>query len=116
MSTTDRADRPQPMADLAPRSVKALTEYLYAFDDHGWAKDAPGCWLVYAEDGTEYRVDTDTGGCSCDDAFYRQPDGGCKHLRRVEFIIGERAIPAWVNHNHVDSYLLRERDARRSED
>lgn len=102
----------QPLSDLESRSVSALLEYLYAFDDHGWAADADGLWLVYAEDGTQYRVDVETGACNCDDAWYRQPDGGCKHVRRVEFLIGEREIPSWVDRRKVDSWLLNERDAR----
>lgn len=112
MMDADRAIRPQPLSDLSQRSVSALTEYLYAFDDHGWAADAPGCWLVYAEDGSEYRVDAETGSCTCDDAFYRDPEGGCKHLRRVEFLTGDRDIPEWVDTRNVDPWLLRERDTR----
>lgn len=112
MAVADRSDRdaPQSLCDLESRSVSALTEYLYAFDGHGWARDAPGCWVVYAEDGTRYRVDVEQGACTCDDAFYRDPNGGCKHIRRVEFLIGEREIPRWVDQRHIDTWLVERLD------
>lgn len=100
------------VGQLDKRDVRALTEYLYAFDDLGWAADAEGCWLVYAEDGTEHRVDAVEGACDCDDAFYRDPDGGCKHVRRVRFVTGEREIPVWADRSCIDPWLLEQRAER----
>lgn len=97
---------------LDERDARALTEYLYAFDDLGWAADADGCWLVYAEGGGEHRVDVETGACDCDDAFYRDPVGGCKHVRRIEFVTGEREIPAWADRSRIDPWLLEQRAER----
>lgn len=101
-ATTQRS----PPRDLDSRSISALTELLFAFDDLGWAADAPGCWIVFSETGREYRVDAETGACTCDDAFYRRPEGGCKHVRRVEFLTRRREIPEWVDRSRVDPWLL----------
>ena len=86
--------------DLADRTVRALTDYLLVVED------APGLFRVYGEDGDEYTVDAETGACTCPDAEYRDPDGGCKHVRRVAFHTGERAVPAWVDRDAVDPLLL----------
>jgi len=39
-------------------------------------------------------VDARTGSCECKDAKYRDPDGGCKHLRRCQIAQGEIPVPA----------------------
>jgi len=88
---------------LDARDARALTEPLHAFDDIGWAADAPGLWVVYAADGAEYRVDVTAGRCTCDDAFYR--DAHCKHLRCVEFLTGAREVPAWVDPDDLHGWL-----------
>ena len=98
---------------LEPRDAKALTEFLHAYDDLGRAADAPGLWVVYSEAGREYLVDAKTGACECDDSFYRDPEGGCKHARRVAFASGEREIPAWVDRSRVDPTLRTRLDEQR---
>ena len=89
---------------LAERDVRALTECMSVLDDVGRARDAPGLFLVVTG-GESYLVDAETGACECDDSFYRTPDGGCKHARRVAFATGERAIPAWADPSAVDPLL-----------
>lgn len=108
------SSQPQPtpsLAQLDKRDARALTEMLLAFDDIGWAKGADGLWVVYSADGTEYRIDVETGACDCDDAFYRDPDGGCKHARLVEFLIGEREVPPWVDRSRMHGWLREQLEA-----
>jgi len=100
MTTFETAAQERAATDLANRTVRALTDDLLV------VADAPGLYRVYGEDGDEYTVDTSTGPCTCPDAEYRDPDGGCKHVRRVAFHTGERAVPAWVDRDAVDPLLL----------
>jgi hypothetical protein len=63
--------------------------------DHGRASGASGLFIVVGENGNgEYLIDTRTQSCECKDARYRDPDGGCKHLRRVRIAQGDTPIPA----------------------
>ena len=48
---------------------------------------APGMYLVYSENGTEYVVDIDGGACTCPDFRYRNVE--CKHLRRARLEAGD---------------------------
>ena len=50
-------------------------------------------------------VTAENGACECDDSFYRDPEGGCIHYRRLQYATGERDIPDWVNHDRVDPQL-----------
>lgn len=80
------------------RTRRALTEAMTVMDGVGRARDAPGLYLVVGENaGGEYLVDTHTGACECPDAEHRNPDGGCKHQRRVAFATGERPVPGEVD-------------------
>lgn len=77
--------------DLEPRTERSLTECMTVLPD------APDLFTVVGENGNEsYRVDVRAGVCSCNDFTFREPEGGCKHLRRVAFATGERPIPASV--------------------
>jgi len=78
---------------LSDRDVRALTECMSALSDVGVVEGAPGMYAVVFESGQTYTVDIDTGACDCLDAFYRQPTGGCKHVRRVRFATGRRSPP-----------------------
>jgi len=95
-STSDVLDR---------RDAAALTECMSVLDDVGWAKGGPGLYLVVTESGACYRVDHQEERCNCSDQFYRNPSGGCKHIRRVAYALGEREIPEWVNQRRVDDQL-----------
>lgn len=86
--------------DLEPRDVRALTDYMIVYED------APDLFLVYGEDGDEYTVDADTGACTCPDAEYRHPEGGCKHARRVAFHTGARDVPEWADRDAMDPLLV----------
>jgi hypothetical protein len=93
------------MADLDGRDVAALTQYMTTLEDVDRARGADSLYVVVAQSGREYLVDAETGACECDDSFYRHPEGGCKHVRRVEFATGRREIPAWVDRSRVDAQL-----------
>ena len=99
MMTFDPAAQERAATDLADRTVRALTDDLLVVED------APGLFQVYGEDGDEYTVDADSGACTCPDAEYRDPEGGCKHVRRVAFHTGARTVPAWVDPDAVDPLL-----------
>ena len=96
-----------PIEPLSDRDVRALTECMTALDDLGAVAGADGLYVVVSESGRSYTVDISNGACTCDDAFYRQPEGGCKHVRRVAFATERREIPAWVDRSAVDDQLGR---------
>lgn len=89
--------------DVEKRDVRALTEYMSTLPFGG------SLYSVTTESGSEYLVDLLEGRCTCPDYEYNLPtDDGrewCKHLSRVAFATGERAIPEWVNPEVVDPQL-----------
>jgi hypothetical protein len=91
------AETPQ---QLDERDAAALTEFMTTIPT-----DTPGFYLVVSASGSEYRVDGRHGSCECPDARHRDPDGGCKHIRRVRFATGRREIPEWVDPDAVDPQL-----------
>jgi hypothetical protein len=74
--------------------VRALTECMTVLPH------APGLFRVVSGSGATYTVDAREGSCSCPDARYR--DRECKHQRRVEYELGEREIPDWVQGDQID--------------
>jgi hypothetical protein len=77
--------------DLEPRTERALTECMTVLPD------APDLFTVVGENGNESdTVDARAGVCSCKDFEYREPAGGCEHLRRVAFATGGETIRASV--------------------
>ena len=80
---------------LSDRERRALSECMTVVPDVGVARGAPGMYRVVGENGSTYTVDTDEGACTCPDFEYNlSGDDQCKHLHRVAFATGERAIPA----------------------
>ncbi|MCU4743442.1 hypothetical protein [Natronoglomus mannanivorans] len=74
--------------DVDGRDRRALREPMVV------VQAAPQLYVVYSGEFDRYRVDLEyPPSCECDDWHYRQPDGGCKHARRVLFTIGRREIP-----------------------
>jgi hypothetical protein len=109
LSLTDRSsDLP---TDLPKRAVRALTEKMTVLDDEGRARGADGLYIVVSASGNSYLVDVIDGACECPDARHRDPQGGCKHQRRVEYAIGETRIPCWVEPDAVDDLLATAVDA-----
>jgi hypothetical protein len=71
-----------------PRTRRALTEDMEVqFVQRGPAYD------VLSESGSTYVVNVEKKTCTCPDFERRQPDGGCKHLRRVDLEIRTGLIP-----------------------
>lgn len=86
--------------ELEPRDARALTEYMTSLPLGG------GIYSVTTQSESEYRVDVREGCCTCPDYKHNlDGDGECKHLRRVAFATGDRALPAWVNVEAVDPQL-----------
>jgi hypothetical protein len=52
-----------------------------------------GIYDVQSASGNTYRVDIAGPECSCPDWQEREPDGGCKHLRRVRLAIQAGSVP-----------------------
>lgn len=52
-----------------------------------------GIYDVQSESGNTYRVDLPAETCSCPDWQEREPDGGCKHLRRVRIEVRAGRVP-----------------------
>lgn len=52
-----------------------------------------GVYDVQSESGNTYRVDIVAGDCSCPDWQHREPEGGCKHLRRVRLEVERGDVP-----------------------
>ena len=89
-----------PLAMTSRRDCRALSELLAVYEC------APAMYWVYSEEGTEYTVDAESGSCTCPDAQYNDPKGGCKHARRVALWRGDEQIPEWVNLEAVDPLLV----------
>jgi len=87
------------------RDTRALTECMTVLPETGQARGAPDLFVVVSASGREYLVDTREDACNCPDVMHRDPDGGCKHVRRVAFATGKRDIPPWVNRDIIDPYL-----------
>ena len=90
-------DNPQPPTALEaggysiddPRTRRALNEKL----DVRFATVGP-LYEVESESGATYDVDIESATCTCPDFEQRQPDNGCKHLRRVDLEIRTGLVPA----------------------
>jgi hypothetical protein len=52
-----------------------------------------GIYDVHSESGHTYRVDIAGEECSCPDWQEREPEGGCKHLRRVRLAVRAGQVP-----------------------
>jgi len=90
-------DDPQPPTALEaggysidePRTRRALTEDMdVRFGQQGSVYD------VFSESGSTYVVDVETETCTCPDFERREPDGGCKHIRRIDLEIRTGLVPA----------------------
>ena len=52
-----------------------------------------GIYEVQSASGNDYEVDIGMGTCSCLDWQTHEPDGGCKHVRRVDMEIKNGLVP-----------------------
>lgn len=88
---------------IDPRTERALTECMSVLPEGG------DVYTVVGENGGTYRVDGREQRCTCPDHRHRNPDGGCKHIRRVAFATGAESVPAGVD--GVDPQLGEHTDA-----
>lgn len=93
------------IADISKRAVRALTEPMTVLPDVGRACDATGLFVVISHSGNSYLVDAVEKSCECPDSRHRDPSGGCKHVRRARYAVGETPMPGWVEPNAVDDCL-----------
>jgi hypothetical protein len=47
---------------------------------------------VTSHSGSEYTVDVKEQRCTCPDSKHRNPEGGCKHIRRARIALGRDAV------------------------
>lgn len=81
--------------EVERRTRRALEECMTVLPNHGRADGAADLFVVIGEnENGQYLVDARSQSCECKDAKYRDPDGGCKHLRRVRIAQGDTPIPA----------------------
>jgi len=104
-STTPALEDAGTTGRIDARDARALTECMTVLADVGEARGADGLYRVVGENGDTYTVDARSGACTCPDARHRNPDGGCKHARRVAYATGERGVPAFVDTDAVDAQL-----------
>ena len=52
-----------------------------------------GVYEVHSQSGNTYEVDVVSSSCTCPDWQDRKPEGGCKHLRRVDVEIKAGTVP-----------------------
>jgi hypothetical protein len=84
-------------------------EFRAAVEGLATAEIAPDYFHVYNASGEEYAVDRRLGACTCPDVRYR--NATCKHIRRVEMVVGDRALPP-IPEELVDPLLLQNRERR----
>jgi len=74
--------------NLEPRTKRAVAE---AMDVSLLSKG--GRYEVQSASGNRYEVDVIKESCTCPDWQQRSPEGGCKHLRRVDHEIKRGRVP-----------------------
>jgi hypothetical protein len=81
--------------DFDRRTERALTERMSVVDIDGTPLAGDETLVrVITTEGGDYRTDVQEGRCTCPDAKHRDPEGGCKHLRRARIALGRQPISA----------------------
>ena len=95
---TDRKNGHDDSIDIDPRTRRALEEPLTVVALDGTpVEDADATVvLVVSHSGESYRVDARAGVCECPDSKHRDPDGGCKHVRRARAALDREPLDARV--------------------
>ena len=86
--STASEEPPTDGTELDPRTQRAHEEDM---DVSLLAKG--GVYEVHSQSGNTYEVDVVSSSCTCPDWQDRKPEGGCKHLRRVDMEIKAGAVP-----------------------
>ena len=79
---------PDRIEEQEPRTQRAYREPMQVS-----LARAGGHYTVYAASGNTYEVDVAAKTCTCNDYRENGPDGGCKHLRRVDIEIRSNQVP-----------------------
>lgn len=79
---------PNRIEEREPRTQRAYREPMQVS-----LARAGGHYTVYAASGNTYTVDVAAKTCTCKDYRENEPDGGCKHLRRVDIEIQSNQVP-----------------------
>jgi len=82
------AEHPTPKDDLDPRTRRAVDEEMNVS-----LLQKGGKYDVRSASGNWYEVDVISESCTCPDWRKRTPEGGCKHLRRVDHEIKQGQVP-----------------------
>lgn len=93
--STETTTVPEALA-VEKRTRRACEESM-AVVPHGGGS---GMFDIYSESGNEYVVDLRDDVCSCPDFVHREPDGGCKHIRRVRLEFGITDVPEGIRSDH----------------
>lgn len=84
--------------DIDDRTRRALTEPLSVVTLDGTPLEGDETIVrVVSHTGADgdYTVDVrGDGACTCEDYMYRQPEGGCKHIRRSRVVLGRDTLDA----------------------
>ena len=99
------ASTPKPAGSFEKRSADALTSCMIVLEDLSEVADDPEKYAVVSDSGSMYIVDTRARTCDCEDMLFRRPDGGCRHLRRIDYARGAVPIPGWVDRSAIDDDL-----------
>ncbi|MHC3439576.1 hypothetical protein ACYJ1Y_16160 [Natrialbaceae archaeon A-gly3] len=91
--------------DVDPRTHRAVTEHITLLEDAPEVTGADGMYLAVSHSGENHVVDVRGGACECSDWVYREPEGGCKHLRRAAIVRGEAEVPAAIDPDDIDPQL-----------
>ena len=86
--STASKEPPTDDTELDPRTRRAREEDM---DVSLLAKG--GVYEVHSQSGNIYEADVVSSSCTCPDWQDRKPEGGCKHLRRVDVEIKAGAVP-----------------------
>jgi hypothetical protein len=77
------------------RSMRARIQQMVVIPQVDPNGNCIGLYDVHSlESGEVYTVVLDLSQCSCEDMQYNDPDGGCKHIKRVAMAITETDLPA----------------------
>lgn len=90
------------IAQLDGRDVAALTEPMDVYADDPETTDDQ---VAVYNHGQRYIVTPHVPVCDCPDMIHRRPAGGCKHIKRVKYVLGRRTIPAGVEPDALDDGL-----------
>ena len=99
MSAETGATARRHVPETEQRTIRALREPLSAVEK------APSVFTVYSKDGTPHTVDVESRACTCPDAEYNQPAGGCKHARFARLWARLDPVPEWVNRSKLGFHL-----------